>query len=82
MTNAKALSVTPIIENFPVVRIGSAVFNFLANGKIESYLFKCLFDSKKPLSMVLPNPYDLSGTFKATTNLSIVEQIESCLGVD
>ena len=82
MTNAKALSVTPLIENFPVVRTGSAVFNFLANGKIESYLFKCLFDSKKPLSMVLPNPYDLSGTSKVTTDMSIAKRIESCLGGD
>ena len=82
MENSKALSVTPLIENFPIVKIGSAVFNFLSNGKIESHLFKCLFDSKKPLCMVLANPFDLSGTSKDRADLGIARRIESCLGGD
>jgi len=80
MANSKALSVTPLIENFPVARVGSAVFTFLSDGKIDSYLFKCLFDSKKPLCMVLPNPFDMSGDSKDRPDLGIARRIESCLG--
>jgi predicted TIM-barrel fold metal-dependent hydrolase len=82
MAKSKALSVTPLIENFPVARVGSAVFNFLSHGKIDSYMFKCLFDSKKPLCMVLPNPFDMSGSSKDRPDLGIARRIESCLGGD
>lgn len=78
--DSKALGIDPILEVFPVVRINGAVFSFLKEGDTGSWLFKSLFDPKKPLNMVIPNPYDLSVSSISTGKLSCSQSIEMSLG--
>ncbi len=78
--DSKALGMDPILEVFPKVRVNGAVFSFLKAGNIGSWLFKSLFDPKKPLNMVGPNPYDLSTSPVITGKLSPTQIIEKSLG--
>lgn len=77
---SKALKMDPILEVFPIARIGGAVFNFIKDGNIESWLFKSIFDPKKPLNIVIPNPLDLSISPILSGKMSPTENIELCLG--
>lgn len=77
---SKALGMDPLVEVFPKARIGGAVFSFLKDGGTRSWLFKSLFDPKKPLNMVIPNPYDLSASSILTGKLSLTQSIEMSLG--
>ncbi|MEE9152046.1 MAG: amidohydrolase family protein [Thermoplasmata archaeon] len=78
--DSKALGMDPIIEVFPKVRIGGAVFSFLKDGSTRSWLFKSLFNPKKPLNMVAPNPYDLSASSILPNKMSLTRNIEMSLG--
>ncbi|UCF07204.1 MAG: amidohydrolase family protein [Thermoplasmata archaeon] len=77
MKDSKILGATPVIENFPRVKTSGAVVSVLTDGDTKSYLFKSLFDSKKPLNMVLPNPYDLAAS--PLYHMSRTRQLEQCL---
>ncbi len=80
--DSKALGMDPILEVFPRARIGGAIFSFLKDGGTGSWLFKSLFDPKKPLNMVIPNPYDLSASPILTGKMTQTQNIEKSLGED
>jgi predicted TIM-barrel fold metal-dependent hydrolase len=72
---SKGLGTDPIIEVFPRARINGAVFSFLTDGKTGSWMFKSLFDAKKPVNMVVPNPYDMSRS-SVVTKKTVSKNIE------
>ncbi len=77
---ARSLGMDPVSETFPRVRITGAVFSFFRDGDTQSLLFKSLFDSKKPMNMVIPNLYDLTDSSATTGRISIKKEIELNLG--
>ncbi len=78
--DSKALGIDPILEVFPKVRINGAIVSFLREGNTESWLFRSLFDAKKPLNMVIPNPCDVSASSILAGKLSISQHIEMSVG--
>ncbi|UCG67946.1 MAG: amidohydrolase family protein [Thermoplasmata archaeon] len=80
--DSKALGMDPVLEVFPRARISEAVFSFIKDGSTESWLFRCLFDPKKPMNMANLNPYDLSESPMLNCRMSITKDIEKCLGKD
>jgi hypothetical protein len=72
---SKGLGMDPIIEVFPRARTNGAVFSFLKDGKTGSWMFRSLFDAKKPINMVVPNPYDMSRS-SVISEKSISKNIE------
>jgi predicted TIM-barrel fold metal-dependent hydrolase len=78
--DSKSLGMDPILEVFPKVRISGAVFSFLGNGDVKSYLFKSLFNTKKPLNMVIPNPYNISESSVITGRVNLSQNVELNLG--
>jgi predicted TIM-barrel fold metal-dependent hydrolase len=72
---SKGLGMDPVIEAFPRARANGAVFSFLIEGKTGSWMFKSLFDEKKPLNLVVPNPYDMSRS-SVITEKSLAKHIE------
>jgi predicted TIM-barrel fold metal-dependent hydrolase len=77
--DSKALGMDPLLEVFPRARISEAVFSFFKDGSTESWLFKCLFDPKKPLNLVTLNPHDLSESSILKGRMSISRDIEKCV---
>jgi predicted TIM-barrel fold metal-dependent hydrolase len=51
-THSRLVSVEPIIENFPVVRVNGIVVTFYGGGKYRSWMFNSLFDQVKPRFIV------------------------------
>jgi hypothetical protein len=78
--DSKALGMDSILEVFPRARISGAVFSFLKDGSTGSWLFKSLFDPKKPLNVVIPNPYDISTSSILTGKISLTKNLETSLG--
>lgn len=78
--DSKSLGMDPILEVFPKVRINGAVISFQGNGDVKSFLFKSLFNSKKPLNMVIPNPYDITESSVITGRVGYLKNVELNLG--
>ncbi|UCE36313.1 MAG: amidohydrolase family protein [Thermoplasmata archaeon] len=78
--DSKILGMDPILEVFPKVRISGAVFSFLKNGDVGSYLYKSLFSPKKPLNTVIPNPINLPYSSMTTSRVNMTRNIEMSLG--
>jgi hypothetical protein len=51
-THSRLVSVDPIIENFPMVRVNGIVVTFYTGGRYRSWTFNSLFDSVKPRYIV------------------------------
>jgi predicted TIM-barrel fold metal-dependent hydrolase len=77
---SKGLGVDIIVDTFPRVRANGAIFSFLKDGNYGSWLFKSLFDGKKPYNLVAPNPHELSGSSILSGKISITKNIEQNLG--
>ena len=78
--DSKTLGIDPILEVFPRARINGAILSFLREGNTESWLFRSLFESKKPLNVVIPNPYDISVSSIVGNKVSIPRQVEMSVG--
>jgi hypothetical protein len=77
---SKALGVDPVLEMYPRSRANGAIFSFLKDGDCGSWLFKSLFDGKKPFNLVAPNPYDLSDSSIISGKIGVTKNIELTLG--
>jgi hypothetical protein len=51
-THSRLVSVEPIIENFPIVRVNGIVVTFYKGGQYQSWMFNSLFDQVKPRYIV------------------------------
>jgi predicted TIM-barrel fold metal-dependent hydrolase len=77
---SKGLGMDPLLEVFPRVRVNGAVFNFLTDGKTESWMLRSLYDPKKPHNLMLPNPYDMSRS-SIVTGRTMAKNIELSHGI-
>jgi predicted TIM-barrel fold metal-dependent hydrolase len=77
---SKALGMDPILDSYPRARISSAIFSFMDEGKTRSWMFRSLFETKKPHNLVIPNPYGLSGSSVITGKITLTKEIERNLG--
>jgi predicted TIM-barrel fold metal-dependent hydrolase len=77
---SKGLGMDPILEVFPRVRVNGAVFNFLKDGKTESWMLKSLYDPKKPHNLAIPNPYDMSRS-SIITKRTVAKNLEMSHGI-
>lgn len=51
-THSRLISVEPIIENFPMVRVNGAVVTFYSGGTYRRWMFTSLFDPARPRYIV------------------------------